>query len=64
MEMKKHNKSLAEAANLAGVKNGYEYAVFQNHGYRGLYGGLSAGDIKKQKEIKEERANPGSYGEH
>ena len=51
-EMKKHNKSLAEAASLAGVKSGYEYAVFQNHGYRGLYGGLTAGDIKKRKKLK------------
>jgi DNA-damage-inducible protein D len=51
-EMKKHNKSLAEAANQAGVVDNRDFAVFQNHGYRGLYGGLTAGDIKKSKKLK------------
>jgi DNA-damage-inducible protein D len=50
--MKKHNKSLAEAANQAGVVDNRDFAVFQNHGYRGLYGGLTAGDIKKSKKLK------------
>jgi len=51
-EMKKHNKSLAEAANQAGVVDNRDFAVFQNHGYRGLYGGLTACDIKKRKKLK------------
>jgi DNA-damage-inducible protein D len=51
-EMKKHNKSLAEAANQAGVKEPRDFAVFQNHGYKGLYGGLGAKDIHKQKGLK------------
>lgn len=47
-----HNKSLAEAAHNAGVKEGIEYAVFQNWGYKGLYGGLTASDIHKRKGLK------------
>ena len=39
-EMVEHNKSLAEAAKQAGVETPQEYAVFQNKGYQGLYGGL------------------------
>ena len=39
-EMINHNKSLAEAADMAGVKTPIEYAIFQNHGYMGLYGGF------------------------
>ena len=38
-QMVEHNKSLVAAANAAGVKTSIEYAAFQNHGYRGLYGG-------------------------
>jgi DNA-damage-inducible protein D len=51
-EMINHNKSLAEAADNAGVKTSMEYAVFQNHGYMGLYGGLKAKDIHKKKGLK------------
>ena len=51
-EMKKHNKDLASAANDAGVKKGFDYAIFQDHGYKGLYGGLGAKDIKRVKELK------------
>ncbi len=50
-EMKKHNKSLAEAAHMAGVEAGRDYAIFQNYGYMGLYGGLRASDIKKRKGL-------------
>lgn len=38
-EMKEHNKSLAEAANMAGISEPKDYAIFQNKGYQGLYGG-------------------------
>ena len=51
-EMRKHNKSLAEAAHLAGVEAGKDYAIFQNYGYMGLYGGLKAKDIKARKGLK------------
>lgn len=51
-EMKKHNTQLAAAAKDAGVIKPWEYAVFQNHGYQGLYGGLGAKDIHKRKGLK------------
>jgi DNA-damage-inducible protein D len=41
-EMSKHNTYLAAAAKNAGVQDGLDYAIFQNHGYMGLYGGLDA----------------------
>lgn len=50
-EMKKHNASLAEAAHNAGVTEPLEYAIFQNYGYMGLYGGLKAADIRKRKGL-------------
>lgn len=37
-ELKKHNIQLADAAKNAGVIEPIDYAIFQNHGYRGLYG--------------------------
>ena len=51
-ELKYHNKKLGEAAHNAGVETTVEYAVFQNHGYMGLYGGLSAKDIHFKKGLK------------
>lgn len=51
-ELKSHNKSLAEAAQMAGINKGIEYAIFQNKGYEGLYGGLKAKDIHKRKKLK------------
>jgi len=51
-EMIEHNKSLAEAAQMAGVITSKEYAIFQNKGYQGLYGGLGAKDIHKKKGLK------------
>ena len=50
-EIKGHNKSLAAAAQQAGITEPLEYAVFQNYGYMGLYGGLKAADIRKRKGI-------------
>lgn len=50
--MKEHNKSLADAAHDAGVIDSMDYAIFQNKGYRGLYGGLSRKDIHKRKGLK------------
>lgn len=51
-EMTEHNKSLADAAKIAGVETPQEYAIFQNYGYMGLYGGLKAADIKARKGLK------------
>ena len=36
-EMTHHNKALVAAAKAAGVETGLDYAVFQDHGYKGLY---------------------------
>lgn len=47
-EMKKHNRNLAEAADNAGVKN---YGKFQDYGYMGLYGGLTAQKIHAIKGL-------------
>ena len=51
-EMAAHNKDLAAAAKVAGVETPMDYATFQDHGYRGLYGGLSAKDIHTSKCLK------------
>lgn len=51
-EMKAHNKSLAEAAQMAGIKEPKDYAIFQNKGYQGLYGGLNKSDIARRKGLK------------
>ena len=51
-EMKEHNKSLAEAARNAGVVQPMDYAIFQNRGYQGLYGGLGAKEIQARKRLK------------
>jgi DNA-damage-inducible protein D len=51
-EMTNHNKSLAEAAQMAGVETQQEYAVFQNKGYQGLYGGLGTREIHTRKGLK------------
>lgn len=52
-EMKKHNSRLAGAAKEAGVITNKDYGVFQNAGYKGLYGGLDQEDIHKRKGLKE-----------
>jgi len=51
-EMKVHNVRLAGAAKKAGVVKASDYAIFQNHGYMGLYGGLTAQDIQRRKRLK------------
>jgi len=51
-EIKEHNKNLAEAAKDVGVKEPIDYAIFQDYGYQGLYGGLKARDIHANKELK------------
>lgn len=51
-EVTKHNLLLADAAKNAGVIKPYDYAVFQNYGYKGLYGGLGAKEIHERKGLK------------
>lgn len=51
-EMKKHNKHLAGAAKEAGVVQPVDYAIFMDHGYQGLYGGLGMRDIHQRKGLK------------
>lgn len=50
-EMKKHNQRLASAAKNAGVKTNKDYGIFQNSGYKGLYGGLDSNDIHERKGL-------------
>lgn len=52
-QMKEHNKSLVEAAKQAGVVKPVDYAIFQNKGYQGLYGGLGSREIQQRKGLKE-----------
>lgn len=51
-EMTRHNTQLAAAAKNAGVIAPLDYAIFQNHGYMGLYAGLDARGIHKRKGLK------------
>lgn len=51
-EMAEHNKSLAEAAQMAGISDPRDYAIFQNKGYQGLYGGLGMKEIHARKGLK------------
>ncbi len=51
-EIINHNKALADAASKAGVKEPVEYAIFQNFGYRGLYGGMDMKAIHAHKGLK------------
>jgi DNA-damage-inducible protein D len=51
-ELKEHNKQLVEAAQQAGVESNLDFAIFQNHGYKGLYGGLDAKGIHQRKGLK------------
>ena len=51
-DIKQWNQLLAEAANDAGVITNEEFAIFQNAGYMGLYGGLDVEDIHARKELE------------
>ena len=41
-----------EVAQQAGVETTLDFAIFQNHGYKGLYGGLDAKAIHAKKGLK------------
>lgn len=51
-ELALHNKHLAAAAKDCGVATPLDYAIFQDHGYKGLYGGRGAKDIHALKGLK------------
>jgi DNA-damage-inducible protein D len=51
-ELCEHNKLLVETAQQAGVETPLDFAVFQNHGYKGLYVGLGAKGIHQRKGLK------------
>ncbi len=51
-EIKEHNKNLASAAKNAGVVQPMDFAIFQTHGYKGLYGGLDRGGIQRRKGLR------------
>ena len=50
-DIKQKNMLLAEAAHKAGIITNQEYATFQDAGYRGLYGGMTARDIAEHKGL-------------
>lgn len=50
-DIKQKNMLLAEAAHKAGIITNQEYATFQDAGYRGLYGGMTARDIAERKGL-------------
>ncbi len=54
-ELREHNKQLVETAQQAGVETPLDFAVFQNHGYKGLYGGLDAKGIHQYKGLKKKQ---------
>lgn len=51
-DIKQWNQMLAETAHNAGVITNEEFAIFQNAGYIGLYGGLDVDDIHKRKNLE------------
>lgn len=50
--IKQWNQLLAEAAYNAGVLTDEEFAIFQNAGYMGLYGGMTVSDIHMRKGLQ------------
>jgi DNA-damage-inducible protein D len=54
-EMAVLNARLAEAAQQAGVIELFDFAIFQDHGYMGLYGGLRENDIHARKGLMSDR---------
>lgn len=51
-DIKQWNQLLAETAHDAGVITNEEFAIFQNAGYMGLYGGLDVNDIHEKKQLE------------
>lgn len=51
-DIKQWNQMLVETAHKAGVITNEEFAIFQNAGYMGLYGGLDVDDIHAKKGLE------------
>lgn len=51
-QLREHNRQLAGVVKNAGVIEPIDYAIFQDHGYKGLYGGLTSRDIHQRKSLK------------
>ena len=51
-DIKQWNQLLAETAHDAGVITNEEFAIFQNAGYMGLYGGMDVDDIHAKKNLE------------
>lgn len=51
-DVREHNKKLVKTAQAAGVESNLDFAIFQNHGYKGLYNGLDAKSIHQRKGLK------------
>lgn len=51
-DIKQWNQLLAETARNAGVITNEEFAIFQNAGYMGLYGGMTVDDIHRKKSLE------------
>jgi DNA-damage-inducible protein D len=47
-----HHQELSQTARAAGIQSGQDFAIFMDHGYRGLYGGLGARDIHRRKGLR------------
>ena len=54
-EMAVLNARLVEAAQQAGVIEPFDFAIFQDHGYMGLYGGLRENDIHVRKGLTSDK---------
>ena len=63
-EIKKHNKYLAGVAKEAGVVQPLDYAIFMDHGYRGLYGELTRRDIHRRKKLTPKQNILDHMGKH
>lgn len=55
-QLAEKNKDLAATAYQAGVLLPRDFALFQDHGYRGLYAGLSQRDIHRRKGLGKKQA--------
>ncbi|HBC94327.1 MAG TPA: DNA damage-inducible protein D [Pelotomaculum sp.] len=51
-ELRKHHSVLFSTAKRAGVETGRDFAIFQNHGYMGLYGGLTQKDLQFRRGLR------------
>ena len=49
-ELSEHNKALSAAAKQSGIENSLDYAIFQDHGYRGLYGELGPKRFNRERD--------------